>query len=421
MNGKYDGEYVITRSGSYNMVVQSADVKGNGLYGTYFSTNQLTGTAVTQTDSTVNFNWGRGNPTTSAAIVAGAFSVRWAGYVKANYTETYTFYTNCDYGVRLFVNKQALISQWGAAGSEYSGAFEMAAGVLYDLTLEYQTVGEVSYCSLSYASPSTPKQVIPASELRVEAQTVASGSVNLFALPAVASGKSSLMQGPGLSIATAGISASFTVLSKDMYGNLRDSCADIMYVRMLPDAPTCTLGDYPYNWAADAAGDAFSCTSQGKIQLATTDATVMTDNVNNDNNHAAIGTADTVGVQKAVPLDTAAASASCTKDRFTGNRHPFTYVQTRAGSATLYASEVPGGVGSSYAAAAGVGLMATYYETSNFGTPSNAYDCIVSGEVYSTASCATTNVDWSEDESGRAVLAHQRRYLLRALHGPAPR
>ncbi|KAJ1480363.1 hypothetical protein T484DRAFT_2806000 [Baffinella frigidus] len=81
---------------------------------------------------------------------------------------------------------------------------------------------------------------------------------------------------------------------------------------------------------------------------------------------------------------------------FTGNRHPFTYVQTRAGSATLYASEVPGGVGSSYAATVGTGLMATYYETSNFGTPTNAYDCITAGAVYGTASCNTGTVAISE-------------------------
>ena len=183
------------------------------------------------------------------------------------------------------------------------------------------------------------------------------GSVDQFTRPAVASGKTSLIAGPGLSIATAGISASFTVLSKDMYGNMRDSCADIMYVRMLPDAPTCTLGDYPWDWANDAntwttgaAGDFFTCSGKGKINLDTLDVTTMTDNVANDDNHLAIGTEDTVGVQKAVPLDTDTASTSCTKDMFTGNRHPFTYVQTRAGSATLYASEVPGGLGSSYAA-----------------------------------------------------------------------
>jgi len=396
VNGKYEAEYIITRSGQYNLVVQSADVKGNGLYGTYFATNQLSGAAVTQTDSTVNFNWGRGNPTTSTAILAGAFSVRWAGYVKANYTETYTFYTTCDYGVRLYVDKRPLISQWAAAGSEYSGTVAMKAGVFYDLTLEYQTVGEVSYCSLSYGSPSTTKQVIPASELRVEAQTVSSGSVDQYTLPAVASGKTSVINGPGLSIATAGISASFTVMSKDMYGNLRDSCADVMYVRMLPDAPTCTLGGYPYNWFTDLAGDFFTCTSQGKIGLDTVDVSTMTDNVANDNNHAVIGTTDTVGFQKAVPLDTSTLSAACTKDMFTGNRHPFTYVQTRAGSATLYASEVPGGVGSSYAATVGTGLMATYYETSNFGTPTNAYDCITAGAVYGTASCNTGTVAISE-------------------------
>ena len=45
--------------------------------------------------------------------------------------------------MRLYVDKRALITQWAAAGSEYSGTVAMKASVFYDLTLEYQTVGEV--------------------------------------------------------------------------------------------------------------------------------------------------------------------------------------------------------------------------------------------------------------------------------------
>mmetsp|Transcript_34887 Transcript_34887/g.82189 ORF Transcript_34887/g.82189 Transcript_34887/m.82189 type:complete len:5981 (-) Transcript_34887:63-18005(-) len=404
-NGKYESSYIVTRAGRYTLTVQSADVAGNGLFGTYFSTNRLTGTAVTQTDLDVNFNWGRGDPTTSTAIVAGSFSVRWSAYVKSPYTEVYTFYTDCDYGVRLFVNEQPLVNQWGAAGAEYSGTISMVSGVLYDLVLEYQTIGEISYCSLSWSSPSTEKAIVPSSAFRVEAQTISSGTFELATRPSVISGSVSGIYGPGLSIATAGIPASFTVLSKDMYGNLRDSCADLMYVRMVPDPPTCTLGDYPYDWSASSgaggAGNFFSCTSVGKIQLQTTDTNAMTDQLTNDNNHGVLGTYNAYGFLKAIPADTGDSwsdvSTACTRAEFTGNKHPFSYVQTRAGSHTLYASETPGGIGQTYAAAAGSGLMATYYETSNFGTPRNAYDCVVPAQAYDSAPCVAGlgSVDFS--------------------------
>jgi hypothetical protein len=404
-NGKYEVQYYVTRSSSYQMTIQSADVQGNGLYGTYFSTTSLIGTAVTQTDATIDFNWGRSDPTTSTSIKAGAFSVRWSGYVKTNYTEVYTFYTNCDYGVRLYVDKRVVVDKWALAGKEYSGSASLRQGVLYDLTFEYQTVGEVSYCSLSFSSPSTSKQVIPKSALFVEAQTVNGGALNQYTLPSVISASVSTIHGPGLSIATAGIPASFTVLAKDMYGNLRDACADIMYARMVPDAPTCTLGSYPYNWMQSEAGSFLSCSGVGKIFLKSTDPQVMTDQINNNDNHAFIGDYTAFGMTKAVPKNTGTSwsdvSTTCTRDKFTGNKHPFTYIQTRASSHTLYVSEVTGGLGKSYKTAVGKGLMATYYETSEFGTPRNAMDCIKQdGQKYGNAACNTELIDFSEADQG---------------------
>jgi hypothetical protein len=38
--------------------------------------------------------------------------VRWTGGVKARYSQLYTFHTNTDDGVRLWVNGQLLIDKW---------------------------------------------------------------------------------------------------------------------------------------------------------------------------------------------------------------------------------------------------------------------------------------------------------------------
>ena len=409
-NGKYSGSYIITRSGAYSAKIQTTNVDktgpNKGLFGTYFSTTNLAGTAVTQEDSNINFNWGRGNPTTSADIVANQFSARWTGYVRTNYTEVYTFYTNCDYGVRLYVDDLTLVSQWAAAGREYSATFSAKGTVLYDITLEYQTTAGLSFCELWFSSPSTPKQVVAQDDLFIKAQTISSGDKSIDVVASVVSGTVSSIQGAGLSIATAGIPASFTVVSRDMYGNVRDQCNDILFARMVPDAVACGSvgpGAYDYDWSIStpAAGNAFSCSKPGKVALLTTDtSTMMTELAGGtDANHGAIGSplvAQTMS--KPVPLD--AAGTSCTRLSNTGNRHPFAYIQTRAGSHTLYASEVPGGRATSYLAATGTGLMATYYETSSFGTPRNARDCrlVVTGspQVYDTSSCDTSTAFISE-------------------------
>ena len=401
-NGKYSGSYIITRSGAYSAQIQTTNVDktgpNKGLFGTYFSTNNLLGTAVTQEDASVNFNWGRGNPTASSAIVANQFSARWTGFVRTNFTEVYTFYTNCDHGVRLYVDDLALVSQWGAPGKEYSATFSAKGTVLYDITLEYQTTTGLSFCELWFSSPSTAKQVVPQDDLFIKAQTISSGDKSIDVVASVVSGTVSAVDGAGLSIATAGIPASFTVVSRDMYGNTRDQCNDILFARMVPDGAPCGLvgpGSFDYDWKNGAAGNAFSCSKRGKMALLTTDASTMMTEVagGTDDNHGAIGgsplVAQTFG--KPAPLDTD--GTSCTRLSNTGNLHPFAYIQTRAGSHTLLVSEIPGGRATSYLAAVGTGLMATYYETSSFATPRNARDCrLVQGsspQVYDTSSCDT--------------------------------
>ena len=81
----------------------------NGLYAEYFDNSDLTGLTLTRIDSTVDFNWGANSPSPSWVH---NYSVRWTGEVMPEFTETYTFYTYTDDGVRLWVNGQLLIDHW---------------------------------------------------------------------------------------------------------------------------------------------------------------------------------------------------------------------------------------------------------------------------------------------------------------------
>ncbi|MBS1566738.1 MAG: T9SS type A sorting domain-containing protein, partial [Bacteroidetes bacterium] len=137
---------------------------GTGLKGDYYNSMDLSGNIIaSQTDATVNFNW-------TAAPVSGLgltyFSVRWSGQVLPKYTETYTFYTQSDDGIRVWVNGQKLIDNWTLHGTvENSGTISLTAGTKYDIVVEYfqQTGGAVA--SLWWSSPSTAKAIIPASQL----------------------------------------------------------------------------------------------------------------------------------------------------------------------------------------------------------------------------------------------------------------
>lgn len=137
---------------------------GNGLRGQYFTNADFTSPALTRVDASVNFGWGLGSPASS--IAPDTFSVRWTGQVQAQRTQTYTFYTQSDDGVRLWVNGRLLIDHWVNQGvHEWSGSIALVAGQRYDLKLEYfENLGNAAV-RLLWSGPATEKQIIPKSQL----------------------------------------------------------------------------------------------------------------------------------------------------------------------------------------------------------------------------------------------------------------
>ena len=142
---------------------------GTGLQGNYWTTHTsaspFTGPpTLVRTDATVNFNWGNGSP--DASISVDTFTAKWLGAVQPQFNETYTFYTTTDDGVRLWVNGQLLIDEWVDQGpTEWSGTIPLLAGQRYNVEMDYYENGGGAEAVLSWSSASTPKSVIPTSQL----------------------------------------------------------------------------------------------------------------------------------------------------------------------------------------------------------------------------------------------------------------
>ncbi len=166
---------------------------GTGLRGTYYdgiSFNTLMGQYV---DSTINFD-----PAdflgTNRAGGPDTFSVRWEGQIEARCSESYTFYTRTDDGTRLWVNGSQIISRWvDQAPTEVSSApVTLTGGTKYNIVMEYYENTGGATAQLSWASPSTAKQIIPQTQLFPLAITAP--SVSLSASPTtITSGQSSTL------------------------------------------------------------------------------------------------------------------------------------------------------------------------------------------------------------------------------------
>jgi glucose/arabinose dehydrogenase len=137
---------------------------GTGLKGEYYDNEDFTNFKFTRIDPTVDFNWGAGSPDPS--IGPDLFSVRWTGKVMPQYTETYTFTTSSDDGVRLWVNGVQVVNNWTWHGTTLnSGTIALVGGQQYDLKLEYFEGGQGAVIRLFWSSPSQPQQIIPQSRL----------------------------------------------------------------------------------------------------------------------------------------------------------------------------------------------------------------------------------------------------------------
>jgi len=140
---------------------------GTGLKGEYFTNQARTfngAPTLTRNGEAVNFSWGGGSPAPS--ISADNFTARWNGQVQPQFTETYTFNTSTDDGVRLWVDGQPLVDKWvDQSETTWSGTIALVAGRRYAIRMEYFENGGDAVAKLSWNSPSQSLQIIPVDRL----------------------------------------------------------------------------------------------------------------------------------------------------------------------------------------------------------------------------------------------------------------
>ncbi|WZL89016.1 PA14 domain-containing protein [Salinimicrobium sp. 3283s] len=150
--------------GNYTYTVDVPNTT-TGLKAEYFNNRYLSGApSITRKDATINFNWGSGNP--GSPINNDNFSVKWTGQIQPRYTENYTFTTQSDDGIRLWINGSLIIDNWTDHAAVYNnGTISLTAGFKYDIKLEYyENTGE-AVVQLYWSSANQANQIVPQSQL----------------------------------------------------------------------------------------------------------------------------------------------------------------------------------------------------------------------------------------------------------------
>jgi len=180
-----------------------------GLLAFYYNGINFSSLIRTEIDPTINYsNFDGTLPPFPAGIPGSNFSVKWIGQIIPGFSETYTFRTESDDGVRVFVNGQEIINDFTFHGETLdSGTIALVAGVHYDIEMDYFQGPGGDIAQLSWASNSQPLQVVPASALRAAIDSSVTQGVNVA--PVIA-GPTGLIVTPGNTFNILDWTAAFT-------------------------------------------------------------------------------------------------------------------------------------------------------------------------------------------------------------------
>ncbi len=155
---------------------------GGGVKAEYFPNMTLSGEpVVTQVEDQIDHDWGEG---AIAGLLSDGVSARWTADLEVAITDTYTFITTSDDGVRLWLDGKPLIDNWTNHGpmDDYSRPTGLSPGV-YSLRMEWYDFWSGATLQLWWQTPSTGRQIVPAGPLQPPLRATplcpANGSANV--------------------------------------------------------------------------------------------------------------------------------------------------------------------------------------------------------------------------------------------------
>ena len=155
-DGLYAASYTSPRAGQYSLDVKSAEF--GGLTGEYFDNNELVDPpSFVQINSVFDFSWADDGTESISGI-------RWTGYIKPSFDETYSFaaFTNGD--VRLWIGDELIIDHQHEESEDIevsnSTSNPLKANQLIEIKIEHRKNIESQTLRLLWQSTSQPLSVI---------------------------------------------------------------------------------------------------------------------------------------------------------------------------------------------------------------------------------------------------------------------
>jgi glucose/arabinose dehydrogenase len=145
--------------------ILTATYRPAGLTAEYFDDMDLVESRVLRIDPDVNFDWGRSSP--DPLVDPTQWSARWTGFVQPQFSERYTFATDSDDGVRVWVNDLLVLDAWNVHSARRDSATPvmLTAGQKAKIRMEFFDDAADAVAKLYWSSPSQPLAIVPTGRL----------------------------------------------------------------------------------------------------------------------------------------------------------------------------------------------------------------------------------------------------------------
>lgn len=166
----YNSGGILQNTGAFHVqnVTVTPPAGGNtGLQADYFNGNNFqTLVRTAASGDHPNYDWVLAGP---PGTNVDHFSIRWTGQIEPLFSETYTFTTGSDDGMRVYVanlNEPVAGAYWDHGYYEASGSIHLTANTRYEIRVEFFENGGGATARLFWQSPSQPREIVPLTRLQ---------------------------------------------------------------------------------------------------------------------------------------------------------------------------------------------------------------------------------------------------------------
>lgn len=153
IKGKLETVPALDRNGVASGSMEDSLQPADGWKAEFFNGTNFEGTPLTvRTDPKINFDWGNNAP--ASGVPNQKYCIRWTGTIVAPESTEYSFRTESDDGIRVYVNGKRIINAWHDHGVESAGAvMSLVKGEKYEVKVEYYNNLSLAVAKLFISNP----------------------------------------------------------------------------------------------------------------------------------------------------------------------------------------------------------------------------------------------------------------------------